>query len=776
MRQFSLKLAIVLMLAVSPLAAFASGTVSGRVTDLFTGESIPNAKVIIEHTQLVTFADKTGAFTITGAPAGQVRVSCGAMSYNKQTKTVSVPEGGSVVVNFVLEIGSVIESEEVVVHEKKPVVDQSPQTSADTFKVEEIQDNAGAFEDVAKVMKTLPGVVQNSQFTADMYVRGAQNYENLILIDNLLLMNPYHFGVGLSLINTDLVEEITFYRGGFPAKYPLATGSVLDVTYKDGNRERVDGMVSVSLLSANGYVSGPMTDKITWTLSARRSYYDWLIDALDYEDVPVPIFSDFLLRATYEPGSHNKFILFALRSEDAVRLEIDEETPFTVDEGKVAYSNLTQVYGLNWQLFPTNWFISTTTINHQIMNLEANLTADAPLFAQTQLNTTMFHNQEEFQLHPRNLLLVGGDMAYMTIDLDAQIRLTEFTPGANTGLEPEFFDIEFDHDAPIMVYGGFLQDEWEIVKNKLRSNVGARFDYYKSDGQGWMISPRAAMAWSIRPTSVLKASWGIYYFPPFNILATDEKWGNPDLLPHRATHHVLGFEQGVTEHGMLRLETFYIEFQDLQFQNYDSPETSLENLVDLANGTPPVGDVEWKNSGYGKAYGIEIFAQKKLSGKWDGWLAYTLSEVLYNDGMGINGWFHPFQDQRHTLNIVANYRPWDNWTFSGSFGLYSGKPNTPVTDWNKQFGGSFFQYWEPQQGDLNSDRMPLYHKLDVRAERMWKISKQVDLTAFFEVYNVYNQHNVYSYWYAQEEGIDHPVRKTIYDLPILPYFGVKVNF
>jgi hypothetical protein len=765
-----------LLFLLAPSLAFCAGTVSGKITDMYTGEPIPGAKVIIEGTALVTSTAKDGGYSIGNVPVGSVRVSAGAHSYNKKTKSVSVPEGSVVVVNFVLEIGAVIQAEEVVVKEKKPVVDKTPQTSSHKFKIEELEDNAGSFEDVAKALKKLPGVVQSSSFSADMYVRGAQNWENLILIDDFLLLNPYHFGGGLSIINSDLVDEVTFYAGGFPAKYPFASGSILDVRYKDGNRERVDGEISVSMLSSSAYISGPIKKDITWIVSARRSYYDWLIDILDYDNVPVPVFSDYLLRGTYEPGNYNKFILLLSRSADSVHLNIDEENASTADEGKAAYSALTQMFALNWQLFPTQWFLMETTATHQIINLDANLTSQTPLFAQSQLNATYVHNETSFQLHPRNLLTVGGDYAYLTIDLNARIRVVSWVLGSNFESELEYFDTDFDHDAPVEVAGGYVQDEWEIVKDKLHTNVGARFDHYQSDGQGWMISPRASVSWSVKPESVLKASWGIYYFPPFNILATDEELGNPDLLPQHSMHHVLGYEQGLGENAMLRLETFYILFDDLQFQDYQSNADSLDGITGIIAGDPSSADVSWSNSGYGKSYGLEFFLQKKLSGKWDGWLAYTLMEVLYNDGMGQYGWFNPYQDQRHTLNIVANYRPIDHWTFSGTFALYSGKPYTKVVDWTKNFGGSIFQFWTAEQGPLNDERLPLFHKLDVRIERQWDLERDINLIAFLEIYNLYNSRNVFDYWYAEEEGINKPVRRTIYDMPFLPFLGVKAEF
>ncbi len=768
-------LVFLILLIANATPVLAGGTISGKVTDQYTGQPVPGAKVLIEGAALITKTNKDGGYSISSVPEGKVRVSCGAFSYSRQTKTVNVNQGGVTVVNFVLDFGATIEGDEVIVEEKPPVVDKSPQVSAHHFKIEEIEDSAGAFEDVAKLMKKLPGVVQSTSFTADMFVRGAQNWENLILIDDFLILNPYHFGAGLSIINTDLVESVTFYAGGFPAKYPFATGSVLDVKYKDGNKERVDGEVSVSLLSASGYASGPVKDNITWIISARRSYYDWMIDLLDYKNVPVPVFSDYLLRGTWTPGNYNKFIILLHRSEDSIHLNIDQENATSVDEGNAAYTGLTQMYSLNWQLFPAKWFLSTLTASHQIINLDANLTSETPLFAKSQINATYVHNEMAFELHPQNLLSVGGDYAYLTVDLDARIRVADYVLGSNIESELEYFDTDFEYSDPVEVAGGFIQDEWEIVDEKLSLNAGCRFDHYKSNGAGWMISPRAALSWSIKPTSVLKGAWGIYYFPPFNILATDDELGNPDLRPQKAMHHVIGFEQGVTEHGMVRVEAYYIIFDDLQFQTYDVDDTSISGMIGASQDSFEA-DTTWTNSGYGKSYGLEIFAQKKLSGKWDGWLAYTLSEVLYNDGMGQYGWFHPFQDQRHTLNLVANYRPFSNWALSGTFGLFSGKPYTPVEDWQKSFGGTFLQFWSPVQGTMNDSRLPLYHKLDIRIERKWDLKENVDLTGFLEIYNVYNQANVFDYWYAEEEGIDKPVRRTIYDLPFLPFLGVQVSF
>jgi len=229
------------------------------------------------------------------------------------------------------------------------------------------------------------------------------------------------------------------------------------------------------------------------------------------------------------------------------------------------------------------------------------------------------------------------------------------------------------------------------------------------------------------------------------------------------------------KHMMMRVESFYKEFDDLQFMRLTGQTLDITDTFSLLleNEIP---EMDWVNSGYGRAYGVEVFFQKKMADWWDGWLAYTLAEVRYNDGMGMYGWYYPEHDQRHTLSLVSNIRPMDDWVFSASFRLASGRPYTPITDWQEQYPGTFLRYWEPTIGSINSARFPLYHKLDLRVERTWHPSSRVNLVGFFEIYNVYNQRNTWSYWYEDEEGLDKPVRKSIYQIPFLPYFGIKAEF
>jgi len=752
------------------------GLLAGQVTDEILNLPLRKARITIEGTSLVAYSDAEGFYRIEKIPPGVYAVEAAAVGYEKSVaREVTVVSDRETKLDFVLALAATVQGEEVVVRDKPPVLDTSPQTSAHTFTREEIESKSGAFEDVAKAMKQLPGVVSNTDFSADMFVRGANNYENIIILDRIVMFNPYHFGAGLTVINTDLIRDFTFYAGGFPAEYFFAMGSILDVRYRDGNKERIDGYGSASLISASTWLSGPLfTPKVTWLASARRSYYDWLLKLFDVTDVPVPVFSDLMLKTTVNPNQKHKITAMALRSEDGLDLELTEENPSSVDEGDALYANLQQLFALDWRWLASKHLFFDTTASYQIQNTDASVTGTDPVGANVQLNLWYVRHDTTVipaDTHEIKLGAVGG---VMHIDAEILAKLEDWLPGANIPDEAKFVRTYVERDLDLSFYGFHLQDDFEIIPKRWRANLGVRADHYQANGEGWDYSPRASTSVNLTEDLVLKAAFGIYYVFPYNLLATDKKLGNPDLTSERAFHYVLGGEYLLTENMLLRIESYYKWFDDLMFQQIDWRSMNLFGYE--IEYFDPEQDIHWYNSGYGEAYGVEVFFQKRMADWWDGWLAYTFAVVQRNDGLGESGWFYPFQDQRHTVNLVGNLRPWKTWTFSFDFSFHTGKPYTPIRGWEKKYAGTPFVYWEPKRGGLNSARFPAYHRLNLRAEKLWRIRDRIDLSAFLEIFNVYNQRNVYTYFYTEQDVEEKPERKTFYELPFLPYFGVKAEF
>ena len=764
-------IAFLFLVCLVPATAWA-GTLRGVVTDE-DGTPVFGCKVKLLGTGYATFSGDEGGYSFPDLPAGKYTAHFFTEGYDPLKQTAQVPASGEIVLDVGLKFSVTYQDKEIVVTDRAPI-DESPQTSAHTFQREEIEDNAGAFEDITKAIQQLPGIVSSTDFTSDMYVRGSETYENLIVIDGQLLANPYHFGVGLSIVDTDLVDQFTFYAAGFPAQYPFATGSVLDITYRDGNRDHVDGAVDVSLLSASVLASGPAGDKATWIINARRSYYDYMLRLLNWTDVPIPVFSDVMVRGSFEPTDKHRFVVLVIRSEDGAKAAL-EENPSTVDKGEGYYNQVTQVFGLSYNFLPTSRFLLKSSASYQIVTVDGSLSSEAEsFFGRAQINGLYINNEAQFDLG-RNVFKGGFVYGRVDLKLDARFPLSEYVPGARFANEQESYTIEFADSDPKQLWGGYLQHEAELVPQRLRTNIGVRADHYMATRNGWVISPRAAMATNLAEKTVLKTAWGIYYLPPYSSFLTDDEMGNPELRAQKSTHYVVGVEQGIGKHMMLRLESYYKEFDDLVFMEIAGADSGgMRESEFLLEGQLP--DVQFFNSGHGSALGFEVFFQKKLSGWWDGWLAYTLGEVRYNDGRGDFGWYYPQQDQRHTLALVTNFRPLTDWVFSSSFRLTSGRPYTPVNGWDEVLPGTFLRYWQAANGPLNSERFPLYHRLDTRVERTWHVHERIDITAFGEVYNLYNQRNLWGYYYEQEEGLDKPKRTPIYQLPAIPFLGMKAAF
>ncbi|MBI4650296.1 hypothetical protein HY745_03225, partial [Candidatus Desantisbacteria bacterium] len=148
--------------------------------------------------------------------------------------------------------------------------------------------------------------------------------------------------------------------------------------------------------------------------------------------------------------------------------------------------------------------------------------------------------------------------------------------------------------------------------------------------------------------------------------------------------------------------------------------------------------------------------------------AYAVTKRTARDSIG---WYSPQQDQTHTLNIIYNYKFTKKFSIGLKGKLNTGKPYTPIIG-REEIPGNPGEY-RAVYGTLNSERFPLYHKLDVRLE--WLVSEKKDskTTMYLDLFNIYQHQNIYNYAWNK----DYTKKQAIYDAPLLPiHFGVKKEF
>ncbi|UCE07909.1 MAG: TonB-dependent receptor plug domain-containing protein, partial [bacterium] len=638
---------------------------------------------------------------------------------------------------------------------ERPLVNKQPEVSSQMLQRRELTGVSGAFEDVTRTVQTLPGVVSQADFSGRMYVRGGRPDENIVLLDRTFIYEPYHLGGMVSIFNPDLIDRVEFYAGGFPASYGNAMSSILMVTNQKGKKEDLTGKFSLSFLSTNAHIGGPFPHRRgSWFLSARRTYHDKLMKAIGaFENYIFPNFYDLQLILFYPLGENHLISFSGLHTGDRMKLEYDDsirgDTP--ADSGDFDWNNQMTIATFDWK-----WIISPKTFTHTTFSY-----SEQPFKYKTfglhpqwiEFYARNWDFREDATLLNINnhkietgLYLHRSDVVQkMYFNKSYWLLFAGENKNTSLRIADDSMRVVMDNKRLYNYAGIYLQDQWELFPPILSLNVGLRWEYFNVSQQ-MVWSPRLNFSLSIDDKSVLKGAWGYYRQFPKDPVQMDENNGNPRLKAQHAKHYILGIERQIYRNVLTRIELYYKDFHKLIVKD------TITN---------------YSNTGTGKSYGAEIFLQKRVSGKVDGWISYSHSFSKRKDQpQGVE--YYPMQDQRHTISAVINLHPHPNWDLSFKWLVYSGRPYTPLDSviYISETNG-----YLPIEGSINSQRLPSYQRLDIRVD-YWFRWGAIPFSLYFEVLNVYNHKNIYDYIWNK----DYSQRDVSYQFPLLPTFGMSVKF
>jgi predicted porin len=180
----------------------------------------------------------------------------------------------------------------------------------------------------------------------------------------------------------------------------------------------------------------------------------------------------------------------------------------------------------------------------------------------------------------------------------------------------------------------------------------------------------------------------------------------------------------------------------------------MSNIIDYKDGLDVNGALfeddfqsNLLHNGTGRAYGLEILA-KKTTGKFTGWLSYSLSKSERKiEGINNGNWYNATNDKTHNVSIVGSYEFTPSWAFSGAFVYSTGNAVTyPVAKYEID-GQTMLEY-----GARNSNRMPAYHRLDLSVTHEFKNTGKFKKSLIIGAYNVYGRANPYTIDFKTEEN------------------------
>lgn len=754
------------------------GELSGKILVASGDAPLASAQVTVQgpggSTTLTT--DAAGVWRLSELEPGAYRVEVSAPGFETLALTEEVVAGQATEVTYRLAPRIEADTLEVLVEAERPV----REVTRRTLDRQELTRIPGTRGDALRAIESLPGVARPPGLAGLIIVRGSNPESTETFIDGTNVpITIYHFGGITTIVPTELLDRFDFYPGNFSARYGRLTGGVVDIALRKPDTrcmeygKRTDkggcfhGMGQLDLIDARAMVEGPIAKDWSFIVAGRRSWIDtWIEPVLEEAETSVtraPVYYDYQGIVDYTPNKRERLSLRVFGSDDRFDLVADE--PSAQDPafgGRVGFG--------------------TGFVRAQAL-YEADLTPELELQAMlavgyTEIEFTIgnflfdfdsypIHQRSEFgwKIAPGVKLNFGQDLLAAPIRYQVRFppppRPGEPDPGPYSTRPPLESTVNMNAFRP----GWYAEAElrpsprWLIIP-------GVRLDHTRDSGQT-DFSPRLVARYDLvqpasadepgsenRRRTTLKAGIGVFYEPP-QFQETDEVFGTPGLESNRAIHYALGVEQELTRQVELSLEGFYKD---------------LDQLVarDAVSG----GLFAYNNEGTGSVIGLETLLKYKPDERFFGWVAYTISRSVRKDDPDEEERLFQW-DQTHNLSIVGSYALGRGWNVGGRFRLVSGALDTPVVGppslpalYSADSGS-----YAPLQGEVFGERLPTFHQLDIRIEKVWQF-KDWQLGGYVELLNAYNnpakEAITYNYNFTRRQYVE--------GLPILPNLGIRGAF
>lgn len=725
--------------------------IHGQVLTRGKKTAVLGAKVVLMTLGRTEYTDERGRFSFKDVPIGLHRLRISGGGHQTKEFGIRLMENVDQELHLYVDQSS-IRLEEVVVRERR----EAPNVAEQTLSKEEIKSIPGAGNDPVKAVSTLPGVAKTNPIgtVGGLVIRGTSQEESGYYLDGLELPFLFHFGALDFIFNSELVEEVNYLPGGYGVRYGEALGGVVDVKTRRPRDDRIGGVVDLAAYSSKAMVEGPITDKLSFAVAARRSFIDLLFPLVVPKDnrafTVVPWFWDYQTMLDYKLSLTHKLQFTVFGATDGIGIPeddsgSDDQDPLNTGTKSIFFTLHQQRLAWIWE--PSAAVRNTLSVNNRMAWIDIELTPDT--FFNTVINVASVREEYEHQLAHWNRIMVGTDLNLAKINMEMNIIQPpkEGEPEIPSFSNDDLYYVNID--LAYFIGSVYLQDEIDIGKY-VRITPGARFSYL-SYNHTYYTDPRIFMRFKTSKDSAIKLGLGQYHqFPEGDELS--EKLGNPDLEPENSYQVNLGFEYHFPYAISIDVQGFY---------------KHMDNMVAPVDNTR-TSDKNYLNTGVGRIYGGELLLRKRMTDWWLGWISYSYT-VSRRKNTEESDWRFFDQDVTHNIVVLSSFKiPWGfklgiKWQYA------TGVPYTPIETsvYNADTDSFIPIFSETINGERNDD----LHQLDVRFDKIWTFNAW-ELSLYIDVQNVYMQPQpfgyIYSYDYSERESVNFPL--------IIPSFGISARF
>ena len=732
--------AVLIATLLTPFVAMAFD-IRGRVISATSRQGIPYAAVVVEGNYTKGAAtDSLGYFVIEKLQGGVARFEASSVGYT----TVITPEylisKSTPLIEIELE-ESLSTIEAVSVAPSPYARDIESPVSLRTVGIGDLERSAGANRDVARIVRTLPGVAFSPiGYRNDLIVRGGGPSENTFYIDGVEIPNINHFatqgasGGPVSILNADLIHQVKFYTGAFPVDRGNALSSVMDISLRDGNpdKQRFKATLGASEVAFSG--SGHFDSKATYLFSVRQSYLQLLFKLLGLPFLPNYI--DAQAKVRVRPSESYEIIFLGLMGIDNMRLNLNEKgesneyilsyIPKIEQETFTVGATLKHFGGEN---------IQTLSIGYSYLANRNKKYIDNDESSEDNLRLRLRSREGKATARLENRTLLGR----WRLRAGAELSLRHFHTTSKQ-LLPSGERAYFDYKSYLVFTGCalFFSADYRSSNEQLTASMGIRADassYSSKMAILWrQLSPRASISYSLGKGFYLSGSTGLYYeLPPLTSLGFRK---NGDLV-NRALEYMRVFSSAVGAEYRLR-ESLAVSLEGF-YKLYSQVPLSLSDNIPLTckgNDYGVTGNEVLISTAQGRAYGAELSARWQIANKINLVGAFTLywSEFRSNRH---SPYIPSAWDNRWILNISGTYDFPHRWSIGAKLSAIGGAPYTPYDEERT----SLKSYWDAMgraaldYSRYNDSRLKPFVQLDIRVDKVWEFQKW-NLGVYIDLENV----------------------------------------
>ncbi|MBC8986813.1 carboxypeptidase-like regulatory domain-containing protein [Pedobacter sp. N36a] len=713
-------------------------SLNGRVVDAESGEDLIGASVYIPALEQGVSTNNYGFYSLT-ITNGVYEVQITHIGYAPLKLTLSLKSHDQ---TFVIRMNRQIKELQEIQVSQSPTQDSLKSLNVGktlNWEMARQRPYLKGESDVIKALQMENGIVPLTEGSSQMFIRGGNKDQNLIILDEAIIYNPGHLFGLTSVFNPDALKNLQIYTDAIPANFGGRLSSVIDVRTADGDDKQFHVKGGISLLTARVSLEGPIIkEKSSFLFSARRSLANLLSKDLELFDLR-PSYYDLNFKANRRIGTSDRIFFSVYKGRDKVRSANGYLNTWGNQTATIRWNHL-----FNPKLFSNLSLIYSNYKNELSINADSSYGTDKWL---TGIRDATFKGDFTYYPNPQHQVQYGfSSILHLFIPGESKNDFYNDISRARAGEYALYFSHKLFVSKRVSLQYGLRTSLFHNTSVPGSYDLDDTFSpVIIKDGSKtfFRLEPRLTLQYLPKALGQLQLNYARNY-QYLQLVQNDElafssleSWipAGINLLPQRSDFYSLKYKDRSFA-GTYSIDLYYKTMRH-QLELVDNAQLISNPFVESQ-----------LRPGQSNAYGLEISLYKDIN-RFKGTLMYAFSKVYRTINEINEGKKYPAgYDIPHSVKVNMSYNIAQDLSVNSFFTYSTGRPVMIPIGYFDQKGLKI-----PIYGEKNASRMPAYHRLDLTLQ--WSptsLVRQKNWSHTFSVglFNIYNHKNILFYRISQE--------------------------